>query len=87
MIEEYAERGHDDDHEHDGREQASDAAQPELGEVDGAGLLELGHEQAGDEVAGQDEEDGDAKQAAERELEIKVIADDGDDGEGAQAVK
>lgn len=87
MVEQDAERRHDDDHEHDGREQAPHATQPELGEVDGAGLLELGHEQAGDEIAGEDEEDGDAEQAAKRELEVEVIADDGDDGERAQAVE
>ena len=87
MVEQDAERRHDDDHEHDGREQAPHATQPELGEVDGAGLLEFGHEQAGDEIAGEDEEDGDAEQAAKRELEVEVIADDGDDGERAQAVE
>ena len=44
VVEEHAERGDHHHDKHDGGKEAAHAAQPELREVDGAGLLELGHE-------------------------------------------
>ena len=69
-----------------GGEQAPGPAAPERPQPQPAGGDQLAEDQPGDEVARQDEEHVDADEAAVDPEQAGVEEDDGDDGEGAQAL-
>ncbi|WZH51737.1 MAG: hypothetical protein PIR53_17175 [Nocardioides alkalitolerans] len=73
------------EHEHRGREEAAGSAGVEGPERDRAGALVLAEQQAGDEEAGDDEEDVDADEPA-RGPTRQVVGDDGEHREGPEAL-
>ena len=83
VVEHGTEGGYDYDDEHDGGHEPSNAPQPEILEVDGFRLSPFGYQQAGDQVAGKDEEYGDAKQSALGPREVHVVGDDRENRESA----
>ena len=83
--EESVDEGEAQEGEEVGGHQAHDAAEPESGEeVGGVALLE---DDAGDEEAGEDEEEVDPGPAHEPVGEPEVVKQDGERGEGAKAVE
>ena len=77
-------------HEHyryHGRDQATDAANPEALKVDTAGLSDFVEQQARDQIARKHKEDRDAEQAALSPREVEVIEHHRDDGERTQTVE
>ncbi len=88
------ERGHDhggdgqDDRDRDERrrQQAPDAAPVEPDEVDATCPLTLPQQEAGDEEAGDDEEDVDAHEAARDGRQLRMEEEDEEDGDPAQAL-
>ena len=76
-----------DQQEEERREQAAGASRPEGLEIDPAGVLALGQQERGDEVAAQDEEHVDAEEAALRPGDLPVVQDHRRDRERAQAVE
>ena len=87
VVEQGAEHGRANDDEHDGGHEPPDAAQPEVRQVDLAGIVVLDEQQAGYKVTRQHEEDGDAQQAAGRPGHAHMVGDDGEHGESPQAVE
>ena len=75
------------DAEHEGGQQASRPAHPELREGDPAGAPVLAHEERRDEEARHDEEDVDPEEAAGQPGGVEVEDEHADDGEGAQPVE
>ena len=69
------------------REEASGppGPEPQVGRAAGAGAL--GHQQGGDEVAGDDEEHLDAEEPTRQAGDVAVVEHDDEHGEGAQTVE
>ena len=78
---------HDDQHQEERRQQAPGSPVPEGHQVDRTGSGVLAQQQAGDEVARQDEEDVDAEEPAADPAVAKVIGDDGQDRDRSDAVE
>jgi hypothetical protein len=76
-----------EEHDEQGRQQAASATQPEARQADAAGLLPLVHEQSGDEVAADDEEDLDAEKPAGNRVPAEMEGDDGGDRESPDTVE
>src|ERR1700722_17732527 len=77
----------DEKHEKEGRKEPSGAAQPELTEIDAVALAILSDEQVRDQIAGQHEEDPDAKQASSGPAGADVKGDDTENGDRPDAVE
>jgi len=69
------------------REESSGAADPERPQPDGEITLPFDDQQAGDQVAAEDEEDVDAQEAAGRDPRRIVVEDDGQHGDASEAVE
>ncbi len=74
-----------DDHQCHRRHDAAHAAIVEAQEGE-AVALQRAHDQRCDEIARDDEEDIDADEPAARDAQFRVEGDDGEDGDGAQAI-
>ena len=81
------EHGDDKQQKHDGRHEAPHAIHPKMGQIDSMGAIPLLDENAGDQVAGEHEEDGHAQKTARQNRGIKVIQHDCRHGNRAQTVK
>jgi hypothetical protein len=78
------EHGGDGDHGGRRRQEPPHASGVELAQRDPAPALEVAQQQAGDQVAGDDEEHVDAGEAATEAGHAEVVADDGTDGDRAE---
>ena len=78
--------GHEQHHEQGGQE-PSGPPDPEVLQPDPAVTAVLGHQQIGDQVPREHEEDLHAEQAARGPPEVEVVGDDGQDGDGADPVQ
>lgn len=85
VVEEEGDSEGGDGHGEEGREDAGETALPEVGEGESAEVFGA-EEDAGDEVAGEGEEDIDAGEAAGEPEAVEVEDEDGEDGDGAEAV-
>lgn len=81
-----ADQGDRGEHDRGGGQQAPGPAGEELAEPDPAGGDGLAHQQAGDQVAGDDEEDVHSDEAAGQAGDGGVEGEDGEDGDRAQAL-
>ena len=87
MGEERAEDGRHSHGHDDRRDEAGEAADYEPGVVETSVALELAFERKRREIAGEHEEDGDAEEAPGKPRGVGVVEQDGDDGEGADALQ
>ena len=79
--------GHGHQHDEEGRQQSPGPAQPEGRELDPAPPGELGEQEAGDQVAGQDIEDVQAEEAPLEPPHPEVVAHDDEQGHRPQPVQ
>ena len=59
----------------------------ELPEANAPGVLEFMRQPAGDEIAGEHEEHRDADEAARQPFDVRMVDENGDDGEHAQTIE
>ena len=87
MVEDRAEQADSQHGEHDGGNDAPHAPHPEILQADRAAVVVLAQQKPGDEVTREDEEHGDAEQAARRPVHLHMVGDYRQHGEGPQAIE